>query len=107
MRVVNLSQRREGMGKTPGTDDREQMIDELARRLDGWRLATPAIAFLEVHKPVCFLASQTLLAFQPLLTLLLGEVSVGEYASLLEDCGSVERVICRLEELREQGGPAR
>ncbi len=95
------------MGKRPGTDHREQMIDDLVRRLDGWSLATPAIAFLEVHKPLCFFASQTLLAVQPLLTLFLGEDSVGEYASLLEDPASVERVICRLEELREQEASSR
>ena len=84
-----------------GTDERNQMIDDLAYRLDRWRMTTPAIAFLEAHKPLCFLASQTLLAFQPLLALFLGEASIGEYASLLEDPRSVERVICRLEELRE------
>ena len=89
----------------PDTDHREQMIDDLARRLDSWNLSTPAIAFLEAHKPLSFFASQTLLAFQPLLTMFLGEASIGEYATLLEDPGSVERVICRLEELREHETP--
>lgn len=88
---------------TLGTDRRDQLIDGLAHRLDSWRLATPAIAFLEVHKPLGFLASQTLLVFQPLLTLFLGSVSVEEYSTLLEDASSVERVIRRLEELREHG----
>jgi hypothetical protein len=83
------------------------MIDDLVHRLDNWRLTTPAIAFLEVHKPLCFLASQTLLAVQPLLTLFVGDGSIGEYASLLEDPGGVERLICRLEESREQGAPSR
>jgi hypothetical protein len=93
------------MGVRPGTDHREQMIDDLAQRLDSWRLTTPAIAFLEAHKPLSFFASQTLLAFQPLLTLFLGDTPLGEYATLLEDPGSVEGVICRLEELREHGTP--
>jgi hypothetical protein len=103
---VNLPQPGEGMGVRPETDHREQMIDDLARRLDSWKLSTPAIAFLEAHKPLSFFASQTLLAFQPLLTMFLGEASIGEYATLLEDPSSVERVICRLEELREQGAPS-
>jgi hypothetical protein len=80
---------------------RDQLIDDLARRLDDWRLTTPAIAFLEVHKPLSFVASQSLLALQPLLTLLLGDVSVGEYATMLEDADSVERMIVRLEELQQ------
>ena len=92
---------------TLGSDRRDQLIDDLARRLDGWKLATPAIAFLEVHKPLGFLASQTLLVFQPLLTPFLDNVSVEEYSLLLEDASSVERVICRLEELREHGASSR
>jgi len=37
--------------------------------------------------------------------LFLGDVSIEEYATLLEDSDSVQRVICRLEELRQQGIP--
>jgi hypothetical protein len=80
---------------------RDQLIENLAHRLDRWRLTTPAIAFLEAHKPLGFFASQTLLALQPLLTLLLGDLSVEEYAALLEDRNGVERVIDRLEELQQ------
>jgi hypothetical protein len=88
-----------------GVERRDQLVDDLARRLDGWRLIAPAIAFLETHQPLSFFASQSLLALQPLLMLFLGDVSVEEYAALLEDPGSVQRVICRLEELRQRGIP--
>jgi hypothetical protein len=80
---------------------RDHLIENLAHRLDSWRLTTPAIAFLEAHKPLGFFASQTLLVLQPLLTLLLGDLSVEEYAALLEDRNGVERVIDRLEELQQ------
>jgi hypothetical protein len=80
---------------------RDHLIENLAHRLDSWRLTTPAVAFLEAHKPLGFFASQTLLALQPLLTLLLGDVSVEEYAALLEDRDGLERVINRLEELQQ------
>jgi hypothetical protein len=89
------------MGVRLKADHRDQLIEDLARRLDSWRLTTPAIAFLEAHKPLGFFASQTLLAFQPLLTLFLGDVSVEEYAALLEDRSGLERVINRLEELQQ------
>ena len=78
----------------------EQLIDGLARRISSWGLATPSIALLEAHKPLSFIASQTLLAFQPLLTLFLGDAPLGEYASLLEDRSSVDRIIYRLEQLQ-------
>lgn len=100
---MNLSLQGKGAwGGGLGADGHDQLIDDLAHRLDDWRLTTPAIAFLEAHKPLGFVASQTLLALQPLLTLFLGDVSIREYSALLEDSGSVERVICRLEEIREQ-----
>jgi hypothetical protein len=80
---------------------RDQLAKDLARRLDSWRLTTPAIAFLEAHKPLGFFASQSLLAFGPLLTLFLGDVHIDEYAALLEDGNGVELVINRLEELQQ------
>lgn len=83
-------------------DRRDQLIEDLAHRLDSWRLTAPAIAFLEAHKPLGFFASQTLLAFQPLLTLLLGDVAVEDYAALLEDRGGLERMISRLEQPQHQ-----
>jgi hypothetical protein len=97
--------RERGVGVRLGVDRRDQLVENLARRLDDWRLTTPAIAFLETHRPLSFLASQSLLALQPLLMLFLGDVSVEEYATLLEDPSSVQRVICRLEELRQRGIP--
>lgn len=81
---------------------RDQLIDNLARRVDGWGLTSPAVALLETHKPLSFVASQTLLAFQPLLTLFISDVSLEEYVLLLEDRKNVERVICRLEELQQE-----
>jgi hypothetical protein len=80
---------------------RDQLAEDLARRLDSWRLTTPAIAFLEAHKPLGFFASQSLLALQPLLMLVLGDVHVEQYAALLEDGNGVELVINRLEELQQ------
>jgi len=93
--------RYEGVGEVKqNTTHQEQLIDSLACRLDDWRLTTPAIAFLETHKPLSFIASQTLLVFQPLLTLFLGDVSLEDYVMLLEDKSNVDRIIFRLEELR-------
>ena len=85
----------------------EQLIDSVAGRVSNWGLGAPAIALLEAHKPLSFLASQALLVFVPLLTLCLGRSSLAEYASLLEDESSVERVIRRLEETQDGGNVAR
>jgi hypothetical protein len=84
----------------------EERIEQLAQWLNRWRLGIPAIALLEAHKPLSFVASQTLLAAQPLVTMLFGRVPIGEYAALLEDADNLERVIHRLEALEEHGSGA-
>jgi len=84
-------------------DRRDQLTEELAQALHQRRLGAPAIALLEVHKPLSFVASQALLVLSPLLTVFLGQVDIGEYAGLLESSGNVDGVISRLEELEEQG----
>ncbi len=83
-------------------DRRDHLIDSLARRAHSSGLTTVAIALLETHKPLSFIASQTLLVFQPLLTMFLGNISVEEYVLLLADRKNLERVICRLEQLQHE-----
>ncbi len=91
------------MGATRLSVDRqEELVDSLARRLDRWGLAGSAIALLEAHKPLSFIASQTLLILQPLATLLLGDLPVEEYSLLFADRTSIERIICRLEQLQDE-----
>jgi len=78
---------------------REELIAGLVRRVNEWGMVTPAILFLEAHKPLSFLASQFLLLSQPALEPFLGGV-VREYALLLEDRESAETILSRLEGLR-------
>ena len=42
-------------------EERDQVIEKWARKIVGKGLETPAILFLEMHKPLTFLASQGLL----------------------------------------------
>ncbi len=78
---------------------REELIEGLIRRVNEWGMVAPAILFLEAHKPLSFLASQFLLLSQPTLEPFLGGV-VREYALLLEDRETVEKILSRLEGLR-------
>lgn len=75
----------------------EEMIEHLARQIGRWRLESPAILFLEVTKPLSFIASQGLLLCEPLLGFFYKESQVSEYADLLADRANVERLIARLE----------
>jgi hypothetical protein len=75
----------------------EQLIETLARRIDGWNLALPAIAVLEVIKPVSFIAGQGLLLCEPVLNFFYSEPRVDDYASLLADRSNLDDLIARLE----------
>ncbi len=63
-------------------------------------LETPAILFLEMHKPLAGLASQSMVVFSPFLIPFLGFKGVDDYSQLVGDRAAIESVIQRLEDLR-------
>jgi hypothetical protein len=80
-------------------EERDQTIEKWARKIVGKGLETPAILFLEMHKPLTFLASQGLLVGMPFLAPFLGVDIVHKYSKLLERRENVELLIRRIEEL--------
>jgi hypothetical protein len=83
-------------------DRRGKLTEDLAQALHSRGLGIPAIALLEAHKPLSFVASQALLALSPLIAVVEGRFPIEDYASLLEDSSNVDRVISRLEELEDR-----
>jgi hypothetical protein len=81
---------------------RDKLIDELAHKIAKKGMETPAIMFLEMHKPVSFLASQTMLVASPLLAPLFGLNGVEKYSRLFGSVENVELLIRRIEDLAEQ-----
>ena len=71
------------------------MIAHLVGWIQARGLRSPAILFLEAHKPLAPIGSQVLLFLQPLLRFV-GPL-LGWYALLLEDPANVERVLSHLE----------
>jgi hypothetical protein len=78
---------------------RDALIENLAQRVDRYRLYLPAILFLEMHKPIAFLASQSLVLGSGLLAPIFGPQNVQQLSKLLESRENVERLIRRIEEL--------
>jgi hypothetical protein len=77
---------------------RDELVDNLARRLRAWGLSAPAILLLEMHAPLAFLGSQLLFATQPFVAWLTGDRLIHDLAYLLEEPENIERLITRLEE---------
>ena len=82
--------------------ERDELIDALAQKVDKRGLHTPAILFLEMHKPIAFLTGQSLVLGSGFLAPLFGPQNVQKYSKLLEDRANIERLVQRIEELQEQ-----
>jgi hypothetical protein len=77
-------------------DRRDALIERVAVRLEAASMSVPAIAFLESNRPLAFVGSQMLLVAQPFLSPFAS--SLDGWIEILEDRGSVERLIGRLEQ---------
>ena len=76
----------------------EQLIEHLTKQISRWRLTVPAILFLQVTRPLTFIASQGLLLAQPLLSFVYDAPRIEDYAQLLSDKASIDQLVSRLEE---------
>ena len=79
-------------------EDRDKMIATLADKVQQRGLHTPAILLLEMHKPLAFLAGQTMILGSGFLAPLFGPQNVQKYAKLLESRDNIELLIQRIEE---------
>jgi hypothetical protein len=80
-------------------EKRDDLINKLAAQVDKRRMHLPAILFLDMHKPLAFLAGQSLLLSSGFLAPLFGPQNVQQYAKLFESRDNIERLIQRIEEL--------
>ncbi|MBI2200475.1 MAG: hypothetical protein HYU43_00850 [Armatimonadetes bacterium] len=76
----------------------------MARVVIRRRLETPAIFFLEMHKPLTALASAALAFSQPTLGVFFGFRRLAEWAALLDDRENLDRLIVRIERLSADAG---
>ncbi len=81
---------------------RDEMIEDLAQRITKAGMGTPALLFLEAHKPLGRLAGNALHLFSPMLGVFLP--SIDQYGYLLQDPQNLEILIMRLQEIEEERG---
>jgi hypothetical protein len=79
--------------------DRDALINRCARLVAERGLTTPAILFLEMHRPLGFLAGQSLILASGFLAPLFGPQRVQQLSRLLQSRDSVDRLIARIESL--------
>jgi hypothetical protein len=76
---------------------REQLLNDLAQRIEHAGMTAPAILFLETYKPLAFLGAQLLWFAQPFLTLGFNATDLRDLTLIVEDRTGIEELIARLE----------
>ena len=79
---------------------------ELADKMASWLvkrgLETPAVIFLEMHKPLAFLAGQGTMLAMPLIAPIAGTGRANELSDFLGSSDNIDLLIRRIEELADQ-----
>ncbi len=80
-------------------EERDRVIETVAGGITRRGMETPAILFLEMHKPISFFASQGLIVTSPFIAPFIGLENLRIAARLMEKRENVELLIQRIEEL--------
>ncbi|MBI1333727.1 MAG: hypothetical protein GC165_12705 [Armatimonadetes bacterium] len=79
-------------------EETDKLLGKCAAEIRRRKLEAPAIAFLEMHKPIANVFAHAGLATAPFLVPLFGFDFINDYSNLLQKRDNVERLICMLEE---------
>ncbi|MBI1926709.1 hypothetical protein HYR99_21010 [Candidatus Poribacteria bacterium] len=80
-------------------DGQQTLLERVARQVVKRRLTVPAILFLEVCKPLNFLGSQALIAFNPFVGSIFNTADYQKFALVIEKDANVELLIRLIEDL--------
>jgi len=84
-----------------GEDQRDELVEQVAREIQLRGLTTSAVSFLDASRPYRPLGASAMLFFDPVLRGLFGGGTPGATALLADEDG-IELLIERLEELSEE-----
>jgi hypothetical protein len=81
----------------PTEDQRDELVEEVAREIELRGLTAPAVHFLEASRPYRPLGSNAMLFFDPVLRGIFGG-DLETASRILADDAGIEQLIARLEE---------
>lgn len=81
-------------------EERNELIETVAEQVRKRGMTVPAVFFLEMHKPLGYIAGQTLIFGSGFLAPLVGPQNLQKWAKLIENPDDVERLIRRIETLQ-------
>ena len=85
---------------TPLTSEQiNNAVDAIARKVVSRRLEVPAVLFLEMHKPLAYIAGQGAMVAMPLIGPLVGPQNMADFSKLVSERANIELLMQRIEEL--------
>ena len=75
------------------------VIDKLCAEVVRRHMTGPALLMLEMHRPFNYLSAQVLTFFQPIVSVLTDAVGYQQFTLFLEQRGSIDYLVQRLEAL--------
>ena len=82
--------------------EQQALLEKVATQIVKRRLTVPAIIALEVFKPLNFLGSQALIAFNPFVQSIFNAADYQKFALIIEKDVNVEFLIKRIEDLDKE-----
>jgi hypothetical protein len=96
------SQTKHSLEEDPSVAESDALLDQLAGAVVRRGLETPAVFFLELNRPLTFLAGQATHVLAPFLAPLVGIGRMQELSRLLDDPRSIDRLLERIECLQRE-----
>ncbi len=90
-------------GPAEPTERLVEIVDKVAKAVVQRNMTTPALMALEMGRPLNFVASQAIHFFRPIISVVLDTEAIKEFATFLEQRGSVEYLCRRLEHWSQRG----
>lgn len=80
----------------------EDLIEKIARRICDLKLETIFIIIFESIKPLSFIASSVLVAFEPMIRSIFSFKDYERFYRMIEDRENIEKLIKKIEEFSEK-----
>ena len=90
-------------GEDPPTERQLELVAWLAREVVRRELTVPALAFLEMSRPLNNLTAQTITFLSPLLTAIVPEERHKEWSAFLERRDAIDRLTAAIEAAGDAG----
>ncbi len=90
-------------GPAEPNDRQRELVDKVCKAVARRQMVMPALMGLEMSRPLNFVAAQVMHFFGPIVSVVLDGPSIAEFASFLEQRGSVEYLCRRLEHWSQIG----